>query len=123
MNQSVDENFNTEHMWIWTGGYLKTLSPVSIANVSTRKVVELSVHGSLIEPVNPSVVTASKHLPNECCAEVNSWDITWALKEDVLEAVGTTIWKHLGDLKVPISNITLLSGRYDGFPYSKDSGK
>jgi hypothetical protein len=25
----------SEHMWIWTGGYLKTLSPVPIANVST----------------------------------------------------------------------------------------
>ncbi|KAF8452819.1 hypothetical protein L210DRAFT_939148, partial [Boletus edulis BED1] len=74
----------SENTWVWTGGYLKSSSPVLNTNVSTRKVVELSVHGSLIEPVNPSVVTASKHLPNEHCAEINSWDITWALKEDVL---------------------------------------
>ncbi|KAG9309942.1 hypothetical protein JVU11DRAFT_9974 [Chiua virens] len=110
------------NMWVWTGGYLKSLSPVPKANVSTRKVIELSVQGSLTEPVNPSVVAASEYLPNEHRTEVNSRDITWALKEDVLEAASTTIWKRLDDLKVPISSITLLSGRYDGFPYSKDDG-
>ncbi|KAG9309781.1 hypothetical protein JVU11DRAFT_10155 [Chiua virens] len=102
------------NMWVWTGGYLKSLSPVPKAN--------LSVQGSLTEPVNPSVVAASEYLPNEHRTEVNSRDITWALKEDVLEAASTTIWKRLDDLKVPISSITLLSGRYDGFPYSKDDG-
>lgn len=44
-----------------------------------------------------------------------SQDITWALKEDVLEAAGMTIWKHLGNLKLLISSVTLLSGWYDGF--------
>ena len=113
----------SENMWVWTGGYLKSLSPVPNANISTQKVIELTVQGLLVKPVNPSIVITSKHLPNEHCAEVNSRDITWALKEDVLEAAGMTIWKCLGDLKVPISNIMLLSGWYDGFPYSKDDGK
>ena len=82
----VVDSETSENMWVWTGGYLKSLSPVPNANISTRKVVELTVQGLLIKPVNPSIVIASKHLPNERCAEVNSQDITWVLKEDVLEA-------------------------------------
>jgi len=123
LHHTVVDLVTSENVWVWTGGYLKTLSPVPNANVSTRKVVDLSVHGALVEPVNPSVITASKYLPDERRTEINSRDITWALKEDVLEAAGMTIWKRLGDLKVPISSIALLSGRYDGFPYSNDNGK
>ena len=108
--------------WVWTGTFLKSLSPVPNANISTHKVVEFSVHGTLVEPVNPSVVTASQHLSIEHRAEINSQDITWSLKEDVLEAAITRIWKQLSDLKVPVSNITLMSGQCDGFPYSKDNG-
>lgn len=63
-------------LWVWNGGYLKSDSPIPNTNTSTCKVVEVSVHGTLIEPVDPSVVTASLHLAVEHCAEINSHDIT-----------------------------------------------
>ncbi|KAF8423690.1 P-loop containing nucleoside triphosphate hydrolase protein [Boletus edulis BED1] len=102
----------SENTWVWTGGYLKSSSPVLNTNVSTRKVVELSVHGSLIEPVNPSVVTASKHLPNEHCAEINSWDITWALKEDLVWAYTNT---SLGERSVGVLDLVTKRHRKEEF--------
>ncbi|KAG6380411.1 hypothetical protein JVT61DRAFT_8534 [Boletus reticuloceps] len=111
-----------ENLWVWNGRYLKSISPVPNTNVSTRKVIELIVRGMLIEPVNPNVVTASMLLPIEHRSEINSRDITWALKDNPMEAVIITIWKRVCDSKVPISNLALLGGTLVGFPYTKDDG-
>ncbi|KAF8434060.1 hypothetical protein L210DRAFT_3649249 [Boletus edulis BED1] len=73
----------------------------------------------LLPPPLPRTLSDSHNPDSDASHEVFTCSL---VKEDVLETAGTTIWKRLGDSKVPISNITLLSGRYDGFPYSRDNG-
>lgn len=79
-------------MWIWTGGYLKMASSVPGLDVTTQKVVEVSATGSLIELINPTVVTASMYLAGDNTREINTHDLTWSLDHEALQAATEQIW-------------------------------
>ncbi|KAI6008633.1 hypothetical protein PISMIDRAFT_690710 [Pisolithus microcarpus 441] len=122
ISESPDSEFNMT--WIWTGSYLKAASPVPGLAITTQKVVEISTTGSLVELVNPSVVTASTHLTAENMKEINSRDLTWSLDNEALKMAVELIWKRMLEMKIPVSNIALL--RVDAtngpFPYCSTDG-
>ena len=74
----------------------------------TEKVIKIGMLGSLIEPVNPSIVEASIYLPAEKTAEINSRGVTWLLEDDVLMTAIDLIWKHALEMKIPVSSLTLI---------------
>jgi hypothetical protein len=111
-------------MWIWNGGYLKTASIVSGLDITTQKVIEISALGSLIEVINPNVVDVSSHLAGDKTSEVNMSGLTWLLGQEPLDAAMDVIWTRLLEMKMPVSNITLLCADIsEQFPYHLDNGK
>ena len=112
--------------WVWNGAYLKTDSPIpGLEGMTTDKVVEVTTLGLLIELVNPSIVDASAYLPAENMAEINSWGITWLLKDEILSTAVDLIWKRALEMKIPLSNFTLIrvTGEMsEQFPYHSTDG-
>ena len=105
--------------WVWDGTYLKTTSSVPGHETMTEKIIEVTTLGSLIEPINPSVVEASAYLPMEKMAQVNSRGITWLLEEDIILAAIDLIWKCALKMKILPSSFTLIRiiGTASNFPY------
>ena len=86
-NNLTNPESSPSMMWIWNGGYLKTASIVPGLDVTTRKVIEISALGSLVEVVNPNVVDVSSHLTGDKTSEVNTGSLTWSLRQEPLNAV------------------------------------
>lgn len=112
--------------WIWNGAYLKTDSPIpGCEGMMTDKVVEVTTLGSLIELVNSSIIDASAYLPAENMAEINSRGIAWLLEDKILSTVVDLIWKCALEMKIPLSNFTLIrvTGEMsEQFPYHSMDG-
>ena len=59
----VEPGDTSTPVWVWDGTYLKTTSSVpGHETMTTDKTIEVTTLGSLIEPINPSVVEASAYL-------------------------------------------------------------
>ncbi|KAF8835724.1 hypothetical protein BDN67DRAFT_1015279 [Paxillus ammoniavirescens] len=97
-----------EFSWIWTGAYLKTASTVPGLEVTTQKVVEVSTTGSLMELINPDMVSASTHLGDEKRKEINKHDLTWSLSHKPLQAAVNQIWTWILERKIPVSDVALV---------------
>ncbi|KIK76637.1 hypothetical protein PAXRUDRAFT_28940 [Paxillus rubicundulus Ve08.2h10] len=71
--EPADPDGQSKPAWVWNGAYLKTDSSTpGRKGMMTEKVIEVCTLGSLIEPVNPSIVEALAYLPTEQTAEINS---------------------------------------------------
>ncbi|KIK74377.1 hypothetical protein PAXRUDRAFT_19941 [Paxillus rubicundulus Ve08.2h10] len=88
--KSHDRLFELKFSWIWTGAYLKTASTVPGLKVTTQKVVEVSTTGSLMELINPDVVSASTHLGDDKRKEINKPLLPHAKQTDWQPA----IWRY-----------------------------
>ena len=86
--------------------------------------IEISALGSLVEVVNPNVVDVSSHLAGDKTLEVNTGSLTWSLRQEPLNAIMDVIWTRLLEMKMPVSNITLVRADVSKqFPYHLDNGK
>ncbi|KAF9229768.1 hypothetical protein BS17DRAFT_763264 [Gyrodon lividus] len=84
-HKPVEPEVRSKSAWVWNGAYLKTDYPIpGHEGMTTERVIEICMLGSLIEPVNPSVIEASEYLPIEKTAEINSRGVTWLLEDDIL---------------------------------------
>ena len=118
------ESSELEFSWIWTGAYLKVASSVPGLDMTTQKVVDLSTIGSLIELINPDVVTASTYLGKERTKEINAHDLTWSLSHEALQAAVDQIWTRILDKKIPVSDVALVRLKASQeFPYRLKDGK
>ena len=122
----VESKAQSKLAWVWNGAYLKTDSPVpGCEGMTTEKVIEIGMLGSLIEPLNPSVVEVLVYLPAEKTAKINSRGVTWLLKDDVLTTAINLVWKCALGMKIPVSSLTLIrvtGGMSKQFPYHLTDG-
>ncbi|KIK97226.1 hypothetical protein PAXRUDRAFT_766452 [Paxillus rubicundulus Ve08.2h10] len=111
-------------LWVWNGGYIKTSSPMPGTNITTSRVMSITVPGYLVELVNPSVVKASDHLLPCECTEVNSNDSTWALSDDATQTAISLLWDRINNHKVTLTMIATVRVAQASFPYhAKDVSK
>ncbi|KIK76389.1 hypothetical protein PAXRUDRAFT_36925 [Paxillus rubicundulus Ve08.2h10] len=104
-------------LWVWNGRYIKTSSPVPGTNITTMRVMSITVPGHLVELANPSVIKASDHLLPCKSTEVNSNDSMWALSDDVMQTAILLLWEKINDHKVTLTAIATVGVPQASFPY------
>ncbi|KAJ7154444.1 hypothetical protein C8R43DRAFT_885149 [Mycena crocata] len=107
--------------WLWTGLYLMGKSIMKGTKIATDAPHLISVPGHLVEPINPTAISAHDRLSVEEVHQINSTGTTWAMNDVLLHTLIAQLWKRVEDSQMGLREVPSLKEIFSGFPYSLPS--
>jgi hypothetical protein len=80
--------------FLWDGGYVKAHSLIQDTLDHTKRVIMVTVPGSLVEPVNPKAtfIRLRDNINTDKFTQVNSGQSTWKISQDIMQAACEFLW-------------------------------